>query len=329
MTETRPAVSADDWIEVIVHRKHPVAEDIAAFELRRPDGGELPPFTAGAHIDVVLPGEVIRQYSLCNNPAERDRYCLGVLREANGRGGSRAAHELLHEGARLRIGRPRNLFALVPARHAILLAGGIGVTPILAMAETLNREDRSFELHYCGRSAGRMAFRDRIAASPFATRCRCYTDDAPALERFDAEGVLPAADDGVHAYVCGPAGFIDHVVATLRAKGWAEANIHFESFAPQAPAADAGCFDIQLGFDGPLIPVNPDQTVAQALIAAGVDVPLSCEQGICGTCVMRVLDGVPDHQDMYFTEAEKASNDQFTPCCSRSLSPRLVIDAPR
>ena len=171
-----------------------------------------------------------------------------------------------------------------------------------------------------------MAFRDRIAASPFATRCRCYTDDAPALERFDAEGVLPAADDGVHAYVCGPAGFIDHVVATLRAKGWAEANIHFESFAPQAPAADAGGFDIQLGFDGPLIPVNPDQTVAQALIAAGVDVPLSCEQGICGTCECRVLEGEVDHRDSILSAKEKAAMDVMMTCVSRARSPRLVLD---
>jgi len=319
----------DDWIEVTVHRKHPAAEHIAYFELRRPDGGDLPAFTAGAHIDVTLPGGTVRQYSLCSDPAQRDRYALGVLLEPAGRGGSRAAHEQVHEGSVLRIGPPRNLFPLVDGRHVILLAGGIGVTPILAMAETLHREDRSFELHYCGRSARHMAFRDRIAESPFAVRSRIYTDDAPPLERFDAEGILPAADPGVHVYVCGPSGFIDHVVTTLRSKGWSDANIHFESFSPQASMAEGDAFEIQLGADGPLVPVNPNQSVAQALIAAGVDVPLSCEQGICGTCIMRVLEGIPDHQDMYFTEAEKAANDQFTPCCSRSLSPRLVVDVAR
>jgi len=320
---------AEDWIEVTVHRKHSAAEDIACLELRRPDGGELPAFTAGAHIDVILPGEIVRQYSLCNDPAQRDRFVLGVLKEPAGRGGSRAVHERLHEGAVIRIGQPRNLFPLVAGRHAILLAGGIGVTPILAMAETLHRQDRSFELHYCGRSAGRMAFRDRIEAAPYAVCSTIYTDDAPGPERFNAETVLPAADAGVHAYVCGPAGFIDHIVATLHAKGWADDHIHFESFSPQAPVADGDGFDVQLGPDGPLVPVGSDQTVAEALIAAGVNVPLSCEQGICGTCMLRVLEGTPDHRDMFFTEAEKAANDRFTPCCSRSLSPRLVIDMAR
>lgn len=329
MTQATDTVVAGDWIEVTVHRKHPAAQNIAYLELRRTDGGDLPPFEAGAHIDLVLPGDIVRQYSLCNDPAQRDRYALGVLLEASGRGGSRAVHEQVCEGDVLRIGRPRNLFPLVEGRHAILLAGGIGVTPILAMAEALNREDRSFELHYCGRSADRMAFRDRITDAPYAVRSRFYTDDAPPLERFDAQGVLPTADPGVHAYVCGPAGFIDHVVGTLRAKGWCDDNIHFESFSAPAPAVDGAAFEIQLGIDGPLVAVKPDQSVAQALIAAGVDVPLSCEQGICGTCAMRVLDGTPDHHDMYFTEAEKAANDQFTPCCSRSLSPRLVVDVPR
>jgi len=329
MTQSVAKMPADDWIDVTVSRKHPLAENIAYFELRRPEGGDLPAFTAGAHIDVALPGGAIRQYSLCNDPSQHTLYALGILLEPVGRGGSRAAHEQLHEGSMLRVGRPRNLFPLTDARHSILLAGGIGITPILAMAETLTHEDRSFELHYCGRSADRMAFLDRIAAAPFAVRSKVYLDDAPALERFDADSVLPSADPGVHAYVCGPGGFIRHVVDTLRNKGWADENIHFESFSPEAPADDGDRFEVQLGFDGPVVPVNPNQSVAEALIAVGVDVPLSCEQGICGTCIMKVLDGQPDHRDMFFTEAEKAANDQFTPCCSRSHSPRLVVDAAR
>ena len=329
-TAARPAAEGG-WIELIVHRKTQVAEGIAHFDLRAADGGPLPAFTAGAHVDLCLPGDLVRQYSLCGDPARTDRYELGVLLEPDGRGGSRAAHEHLGPGSVVRVGAPRNLFGLVPGRHALLIAGGIGITPILAMAEALNRADRSFELHYCARSAARMAFRERIESAAWAGRAQCYLDDAPAA-RFDAQTLIPAPEAGIHAYVCGPAGFLDHVLGTLRAKGWDEAHIHFERFSA-APAeaeatgeADAAeAFEIQLGVDGPVVPVGAGQSAAQALIAAGVPVPLSCEQGICGTCAMRVLEGTPDHQDMYFTDDEHAANDRFTPCCSRARSRRLVV----
>jgi len=316
------------WLEVQVSQRQQVAEGIALFELQALDGGPLPAFTAGAHIDVTLPNGLIRQYSLCNDPARRDHYQLGILLEPEGRGGSRSAHEALVEGSRLRIGHPRNLFPLAPARHSILLAGGIGITPMLAMAAQLTREDRSFELHYCGRTASRMAFRDRLAASDHAGRVHLHEDDGPEAQRFDAAAMLPAPDADTHAYVCGPRGFMDHVIATLFDKGWSAQNVHFEHFsAPDASAdsATGGEFEVQVGTDGPVIPVPADRSVAEALIGAGIEVPLSCEQGICGTCVLRVLEGTPDHRDMFFTEAEKAANDRFTPCCSRAQSSRLVI----
>ncbi|MCB1890349.1 MAG: oxidoreductase [Rhodocyclaceae bacterium] len=317
-----------DWTTVEVSRRASVADDIALFELRPASGRPLPPFTAGAHIDVRLPGGAIRQYSLCNDPAESDRYELAIQREPAGRGGSQAAHAHVDVGTRLEVGSPRNLFALQAGRHAVLLAGGIGITPLMAMAAQLTREERSFELHYSARSTARMAFRERLAEAPFAWRSRLYVDDVPS-QRFDAARHVPDPAPETHAYVCGPGGYMDHVVEVLHAKGWADAHIHLERFSAPAERDPGDAFEIQIGHDGPVIAVPAGQSVAAALAAAGHAVPLSCEQGICGTCATRVLAGVPDHQDMFLTEAEKAANDRFTPCCSRSRSARLVIDLAR
>ncbi len=320
--------TATDWTSVTVSRRAMVADGIALFELRPLDGSPLPPFSAGAHLDVRLPGGAVRQYSLCNDPAESDRYELAIQLEPDGRGGSRAAHEQLDTGSRLEVGAPRNLFSLQPGRHSVLLAGGIGITPLMAMAAQLTREARSFELHYSARSRARMAFRERLAEGPYAWRCHFYVDDDPGA-RFDAPRVVPEAAPGARAYVCGPTGYMDHVVDALIAKGWPTDHIHLERFAAPAVLAPGDAFEVQIGHDGPVVAVPPGQTVAAALAAAGHAVPLSCEQGICGTCSVRVLAGMPDHQDLFFTEAEKAANDRFTPCCSRSRTPRLVIDLSR
>lgn len=317
-----------DWLELTVSRKQALAEGIVLLELRADDGGPLPPFAAGAHVDLRLPAGQVRQYSLCNDPADGGRYELAVQLEAGGRGGSRAVHQDVAVGSRLQVGAPRNLFALAPGRHALLLAGGIGITPLLSMAAQLTREQRSFELHYSARSVARMAFRERIAGAPFAGRAHLYVDELPD-RRFDAAQRLPLPSTGAHAYVCGPSGFMDHVIDVLAARGWPAAQIHCERFAPAEPAPAGGGFELQLGFDGPVIAVGPQQTAAAALIAAGVAVPLSCEQGICGSCALRVLAGAPEHNDMFFSEAERAANDRFTPCCSRARSPRLVLDLSR
>lgn len=317
-----------EWIEVVLARRDVAAEGIASFEWRRPDGALLPAFEAGAHVDVELPNGLVRQYSLCNPPGERERYLIGVLLESEGRGGSRCAHEQLTPGTTLRISAPRNHFALAPAaKHSVLLAGGIGVTPILAMAEALTAQDASFELHYCTRSRNRTAFAERIATAPWAAQVQLHHDDGADAQKFDAARVLAAPHPETHLYVCGPKGYMDHVIATAKAQGWAEANVHFEYFAgaPIDHSAD-GPFELQLGQSGRVIAVSAEQTVIAALTAAGVEVPVSCEQGVCGTCILKVLDGTPDHRDMYFSDAERAANDQFTPCCSRSKTPRLVVD---
>jgi vanillate O-demethylase ferredoxin subunit len=312
---------------VRIARKAPEARDICSFELVAVDGGALPSFTAGAHIDVHLDGGVVRQYSLCNHPRETDRYLIAVLLEPASRGGSSRMHAL-RQGDELEISAPRNHFALVPdARRHLLLAGGIGITPIVCMAEQLASEGAAFELRYCTRSATRTAFLQRIRLSSFDAKVHIHHDDGAAAQKLDLPGVVASPQSGDHLYVCGPGGFIDAVLAAARAAGWPSQALHREYFAAGATsAADDRAFEVQLHSSGALIRVAPDQSVVAALAAAGIEVPVSCEQGVCGTCLTRVLEGTPDHRDMYLTDEERARGDQFTPCCSRSKSPRLVLD---
>jgi vanillate O-demethylase ferredoxin subunit len=315
-------------LQVRVARKAIEAEDIVTLELVAADGGALPPFSAGSHIDVHLPGGLVRQYSLCNDPRETQRYLIAVLREAASRGGSRAVHEQLREGDVLTIGAPRNHFALAhEARRHLLLAGGIGITPLLCMAERLAHLGADFTLHYATRSPARTAFRARIAAAPYAAQVHFHFDDGTTGQRLDLPAVLAQPQDGTHLYVCGPRGFMDAVLQTARAQGWPETRLHYEFFsADVAPAEGDSAFEVQLASSGRIVQVPKDQSVTQALAAAGVEIMVSCEQGVCGTCLTRVLEGVPDHRDSYLTPEERAANDQFTPCCSRAKTPRLVLD---
>lgn len=313
-------------IEVRVAAKVSEADGICSYELVPVDGAPLPPFAPGAHIDVHLGDGLVRQYSLCNAPQETHRYLIGVLRETVSRGGSHAMHDLVEAGSVLTIGTPRNHFPLVTAPHTLLLAGGIGITPILAMAEALAAQGASFAMHYCARSPERAAFRERIAASGFARHAHFHYDSGDAAQRLDLAAVL-AAPPGSHLYVCGPSGFIDHVLGAARAQGWPDACLHVEYFG--AAAIDASGdqpFDVKLVSSGQVFTVPAGRTVLQVLAQQGVAVPYSCEEGVCGTCLTRVLEGVPEHRDLYLTDEERAANDQFTPCCSRSRSALLVLD---
>jgi vanillate O-demethylase ferredoxin subunit len=317
-------------ITVHVTKKTVEALDIVSLELRAPDGGPLPAFAAGAHIDVHLGPGLVRPYSLCNSPAEDRRYVIAVLREPKSRGGSVAVHDAVQSGDRLQISAPKNNFALVPQAPALLLAGGIGITPILAMAHQLMADATPFALHYCARSRERAAFVPQMQASLPPGTLHCHFDDGPADQRLDLAQVLRQVRPDTHVYICGPGGFIDHALATARESRWPEAQVHRELFSvdPQrvAPTAGDTPFDLRIASTGQLIRVAAAESAAAALARAGVQVPVACEQGICGTCVTRVLEGTPDHRDMYFTAQEHARNDQFTPCCSRARSPLLVLD---
>ncbi len=314
---------SDLQVQVLTRRVE--AEGICSYELARADGAPLPAFSAGAHIDVHLPGGLVRQYSLCNDDRETHRYRIAVLRDPASRGGSVTVHEQVQEGDTLTISAPRNHFPLVAAPFSLLLAGGIGITPLLCMAQRLAATGQDFRLHYCTRSLARTAFHDSVAA--FGERARLHLDDGDATQKLDLPAALAAAPAGSRLYVCGPTGFIDFVVNTARAAGWPADHLHLEYFgaAPQDTAGDRA-FEVRIASTGQTYSVPADKTVVEALQDQGVEVLISCEQGVCGTCLTRVLEGECEHRDMYLTDEEKARHDQFLPCCSRAKSPVLVLD---
>ncbi len=315
-------------LAVRIARKSFETAQIARLELVAADGASLPAFSAGAHIDVHTPGGPVRQYSLCNDPTETHRYVIGVLRDAASRGGSRALCERAEAGHLLQVGTPRNHFPLdESAAHSLLLGGGIGITPLLCMAERLAARNASFELHYAVRSRPAAAFLGRIAEARWADRAHLHCDDGPPAQRLDLADVVARPSDGTHLYVCGPTGYMTAVLGAARAAGWREDHLHSEYFASvEAPSGAKRSFELQLARSGRVLTVPADRSVAEVLIAAGVDLDVSCEQGVCGACLTRVIDGVPEHRDMLLTPAERAANDQFTPCCSRALTSRLVVD---
>ncbi|MCU1763193.1 PDR/VanB family oxidoreductase [Pseudomonas sp. 14P_8.1_Bac3] len=313
--------------DVIVVKKRQEAEGICSFELRREDGQPLPDFTAGAHIDVQTSADITRQYSLCNSPLERDRYVIAVLYEPTSRGGSRGMHERIGVGDRLTISAPKNHFPLnTGARRSVLLGGGIGITPILAMAFQLVREGAEFELHYCVREPRRAAFLPLIGESDFADKVSLHFDSGERDQLLDLNRVLAAPCADTHLYVCGPNGFMDYVINAAHGLGWPTEQIHREYFAASVVAHDVDqAFEVELAETGRVLQVPADKSVLDVLCAAGIELPSSCKQGVCGACLTEVLDGIPDHRDVFMSEKEHALNDQFTPCCSRSKSRRLVL----
>lgn len=315
-------------IEVEVVSKNRETDDIFSFELARPDRCDLPAFDPGAHINLHLPNGMLRQYSLYNHPGETHRYLIGVLKDPASRGGSIALHEQVAVGDRLQISEPRNLFPLAKnTERSLLLAGGIGITPILCMAHSLCSDGRDFAMHYCARSRNRMAFVDLIENSTFAQQVQLHFDDGEPQQRFDADRVLANPAPDTHLYVCGPAGFLDYVLNAAAANGWPPAQVHREYFSasPTSHAGD-GSFEVEIKSTGEVITIPADRSVLHVLEEAGIDIPVSCEEGVCGTCLTRVLAGVPDHRDLFMTDEEHALNNQFTPCCSRAKSGRLVLD---
>ena len=309
-------------------RKTVEAEGICSFEFQHPQGRHLPPFTAGAHLDVHIRDGLVRQYSLCNEPGDTSRYVIGVLRHPRSRGGSRAMHEELRVGDIVRVSLPKNHFPLDhSAKRSLLLAGGIGITPILSMAHRLSNMGADFELHYCTRTSARTAFLDRIKASRFANNVVFHFSDGPVEQRIDIPALLAHPEAGTHVYVCGPSGFMDLVIATALQRGWPEAQIHREYFVGEHFDAENNVpFTVRLASSGKVIPVAKEKSVVSALIEHGVEIATSCAEGVCGTCLTRVLDGEVEHRDRFLTPEERARNDRFTPCCSRARCGMLVLD---
>ncbi|GHB59504.1 ferredoxin:oxidoreductase FAD/NAD(P)-binding subunit [Streptomyces umbrinus] len=315
------------WTDVVVVARYDATPRIAVFDLARADGDELWEYEAGAHIDVQV-GEagLVRQYSLCGPPGIRKQYRLAVLHDPASRGGSRAMHALA-EGDTLRIAAPRNRFGLTPARRHVLLAGGIGITPLLSMAQTLDAAGGDYHLHYCARGRTDAAFAAELENHPCVT---LHFDDQAPEQLLDLGRDVGGPVPDTAVYVCGPGGFMDHVLGRAVELGWPASALHKERFSasPDATAPDGGGedrFTVRLSSTGAEYLVPEDQSVLDVLLANGVDAPNSCGQGICGECVVRVRVGEPDHRDDVLTDEERAEG-LFTPCSSRSRTPILELE---
>ena len=311
-------------LAVKVLRKKQEAHDIASFELVKPDGSALPGFSAGSHIDVQVPGGLTRQYSLCNDAAEQHRYRIAVLRDALSRGGSTGMHDAVKEGDMLLISEPRNHFPLVHARRTLLFAGGIGVTPLLSMAQRLGQVGADFTLHYCTRSPERTAFREEIAAAPYAGRVRFHHDDGDAAQKLQLEQVLAQPDAGTHLYVCGPSSFMDDVIGAAVRLGWPGSRIHLERFG--IDALDPGePFEVTLTARGESFVVDSGVSLLEALEARGHDIPNLCRQGVCGECRVPVAAGDILHRDLFLSDADKQACNAMMSCVSRAAGGRIEL----
>lgn len=312
---------ADSNLNVVVAQKE-VAGQIAILSLRATDGNPLPAFSAGAHVDVHIADGLTRQYSLCNSPEQSDEYRLAVLNDAASRGGSKAVFEDIKLGQQLEISAPKNLFALQQKQGlAVLVAGGIGITPILSMAYALRARGQAFEIHYCFSDSKNAAFIEELTRE-FGEQLTIHDS---SKKKFDPKATYSKHPTSANLYTCGPEGFMTWVMDSARACGYPDENVHFEQFTAEVEIS-GDVFEVYCSESDQTVQVNSDQSIATALIAAGVAVDVSCEKGICGTCITDVLEGEPDHRDQFLTDEEKEDNDQIALCCSRAISPRLVID---
>lgn len=302
------------------------ARGVNFYELRSPSGELLPEFTAGAHVDLHVPGGFVRQYSLMNDPAERDRYELGIKLDDKGRGGSRAVHRDLRVGDLLRVGPPRNNFPLTEGgQPVVLIGGGIGMTPMLAMAHRARAAGLDWRMSLVVRDRADMLPLAQLGLSDEA-RIHVHVDAEEDGRLFDLGAVFAGAARDAHLYCCGPAPMLDAFAAAAAAAGWPEAQIHVEHFSAAPASASARSFELELARSGKLFRIEEGQRILDVLREAGVSVQASCEQGICGACETRIISGVADHQDKILTAEEKADGQTMMICCSGSLSERLVID---
>jgi vanillate O-demethylase ferredoxin subunit len=298
------------------------AEGIFSYRLEPLGGEKLPPFTAGAHIDIRLTDILSRSYSLLNDPADFDGYEIAVHLSRESRGGSSHIHEKWRAGDVVDIEPPKNDFLLnEDADHSVLIAGGIGITPLLCMVTRLQTIGRRFELHYSTRTRARAAFLDRLASNRQVRLAFSGEPDGGAL---DIGAIVSQAPACAHLYCCGPIRMMQAFQTATASRS--PERVHVEYFsATQAPAIEGG-YDVELRRSGKVVRVEPGQSMLQALLAGGANISYSCSEGVCGTCETGVLAGIPDHRDEFLTDDEKATNSTIMPCCSGSKTPRLVLD---
>lgn len=317
-----------DELELLVVQATWLATDVIGLRLESAQRHDLPSWHPGAHIDVHLPSGLVRPFSLCGDTSDRTGYQVAVLRESNGRGGSAEVHETQLVGRTLRVTGPKNHFPMVAAAHHLLLAGGIGITPLKVMADEAARTSASWALHYGGRTLTSMAFHDELRRL-HGDRVHLVPEDQSGL--LDLDGLIAGAAPGTAVYCCGPAAMIRR--AREVATGRDDITFHFEQFvaAPDAVPPDttpsSGAFEVVLCRSGMTLTVLPGQSILETVRAAGVEVESSCEDGFCGTCETRVISGVPEHHDTVLTEDERARNDTMMICVGRAApGSRLEID---
>ncbi|MNH92379.1 Phthalate dioxygenase reductase [compost metagenome] len=311
--------------DVVVKNCHVEGGNIAVMEFESATSATLPKVEAGAHIDVHLPNGMVRQYSLCQNPNDEGKFRLGILRDPESRGGSVSAFDEIKDGMQIQVSEPKNLFPLLKAKHSVLIGGGIGITPLITMAYQLAHEGTSFELHYCGASPENCAFVDEIKNGELAKYTTFHFKSEGASHRAFFESAIKDIDIESHIYTCGPVGFMDWVINLATTHDFPEQQIHKEYFQVETDTS-GDSFEVVAERSGKIIMVEAGETILQALAKEGIEIEMSCEQGVCGTCMCDVIEGEPDHRDVYFTDEEKASNEQILVCCSRSKTPRLVLD---
>ena len=322
-----PQRETREWQELEVVAVEDVAQDTRSFVFAAPAGadGRLPPFEAGAHIDVRSREGLVRQYSLCGSPSDQACYRVAIKRESEGRGGSKALHEELQTGSRVSIGAPRNNFPLLPdAREYTLVAGGIGVTPLLAMAHTLADQGKRFALHIFAHSRSQLPFADSLEALPFYDCIFLHLGEGPNK---DFASLVGRWQEGRVLYLCGPTGFMSAVIDAGRTQAWPDQSMHSETFvAREIEDSHNRPFEVELAKSGRTLQIGADEYLIDVLNANDCGVPCSCTQGICGSCLTPVLDGIPEHRDAILTDEERARGDQMCVCVGRAKGDRLVLD---
>ena len=303
-----------------------VAHDTRMFTLQPAASASLPAFTAGSHIELQLSGELSRSYSLLNSPEETHRYQIAVHLSPSSKGGSRYLHSQITVGQTLQCSAPRNLFALdESAAHSCLIGGGIGITPLMAMAKRLTRLKKSWELHYCARTPVHVGWVQELTelASGSGNQLFLHFDQVPGGQPLDLAALVRQSQPTTHFYCCGPAGMLQGFEA---ATAHCPERSHVEYFTAKSEAALGGGFELELARSGKCLQVPAGRSILDIVTEAGLDIPTSCREGICGSCETRIISGEADHRDAVLTPQEQAENKSMMICCSGARSARLVLD---
>jgi ferredoxin-NADP reductase len=312
--------------DLVVNRRHAAADGVVALDLVHPGVDDLPSWEPGAHIDLLLAEGLVRQYSLCGDPGDAKTWRIGVLLDPQSRGGSRHVHEHLVEGSTVRVRGPRNHFPLVDSPRYLFIAGGIGITPIMAMVDSAQETGTDWRLIYLGRSRATMAFAETLSDS-YGDRVTIWADDENG-QFFDLESTLKEPADQTLVYCCGPEPLLSAM--EKHCGHWPEGSLHIERFAAKAPAEPSAealdTFQVVCQRSAVTVEVSGETSILEALEDADVPILSSCLEGICGTCEAKVLEGIPDHRDSMLTDAERASGNKILTCVSRSRSEKLVLD---